>query len=292
MEKRKSLRTKFILDVALAFSAVVLIFVVSDFYYERRLIKDALTEKLKNDMIARLHQLKAELKLIPDEAGLLGRAKRFCGKIEFNNMVRLPFNTFQYLAVYDSEARQVVGTLPHAEAPAIDQMMVSEAIHKGMDQADIYSDNDGRLVLVVVPFGTTEKDVERSKAAGALAYCARPSFEGFFTTHLNKGLLMAKLVGFGLVLLVLFMVIEFVTRTVILEPLKELILHHHAAVQGDLRRYEGKRPSNEIGDLFMMFDRVLDTLSEKEKRLKELEGNGAGGKKPRHPALDEDIFLE
>ena len=52
-QRRRKLHTKLILDVSLTFAVVVLLYIVVNFYYERKLTSDALLAKFRGNVVAR-----------------------------------------------------------------------------------------------------------------------------------------------------------------------------------------------------------------------------------------------
>jgi len=293
-EKRRKLHTKLILDVSLTFAVVVLLYIVVNFYYERKLTSDALAAKFRGDVVARLQSFRAQIEQIADEQERIARLHQLCGR-EFARMVAFAAEWDHVLAAYDANASLIVASAGEDRLSVLDQSLVYEAISKKVAQDRIADTESGEFIVAICPLlaaPNTEEDEESdegspAKVVGALAYVARPAGNKVLSGRLTLKLMLTRLIGFAVILAVLVVVISKVTRHLILAPLEQLILHQHAAARGDLRHYEGVRPSNEIGDLFTTFDRVLESLAKKEKTLKRLKKRAE-----TEPPLDELESLE
>jgi len=296
-EKRRKLHTKLILDVSLAFAVVVLLYIVVNFYYERKLTSDALMAKFRGDVVTRLQSFRAEIEQIADGRERIARLQQLCGG-EFARMVAFAAEWDHVLAAYDVNASLIVASAGHDRLSVLDQSLVYETISKKLAQDRITDTESGKFIVAICPLFATRstdedgepEDEAPSKVVGALAYIARPAGNRALSGGLTLKLMLTRLVGFAMILVVLVLVISKVTRHVILAPLEQFILHQHAAARGDLRRYEGARPNNEIGDLFTMFDRVLESLTKKEKSLKRLKKEKeAQSTLDELESLDEDV---
>ena len=307
-EKRRTLHTKLILDVSLAFAVVVLLYIVVNFYYERKLTSDALTAKFRGDVVARLQSFRAQIEQIADERERIARLQQLCGG-EFARMVAFAAEWDHVLAAYDANASLIVASAGEDRLSILDQSLVYETISKKIAQDTIADTESGKFIVAICPLlaarnveeGEESDEGSPAKVVGALAYIARPAGNKVLSGRLTLKLMLNRLVGFAVILAVLVVVISKVTRHLILAPLEQFILHQHAAARGDLRRYEGARPNNEIGDLFTMFDRVLQSLAEKEKTLKRLKKRTETElpldelesiEEDRPPAQDEDFMFE
>lgn len=276
-EKRRKLHTKLILDVSLAFAVVVLLYIVVNFYYERKLTKDALTEKFRADVVARLQTFRGEIEQIADKGEQVARLHQLC-QGEFTRMVAFAAQWDHVLAAFDHNASLIVASTEDDRLSILDRSLVFETIRDRLAQDTIVDTGDGKFVVAICPLYATRSiaedeesdDPSPPKAVGALAYVARADRSKALSGGLTVRLMIARLVGFAVILAVLVLAISRLLRSVILAPLEQFVLHQHAAARGDLRRYEGTRPNNEIGDLFTMFDRVLESLAKKEKTLKHL----------------------
>lgn len=292
--KRRKLHTKLILDVSLAFAVVVLLYIVVNFYYERKLTKDALTAKFRGDVVARLQSLRREIEQIAGEKERMARLRQLCGG-EFARMVAFAAEWDHVLAAFDANASLIAASAEGDRLSILDQSLVFETVGKKVAQDRVADTANGKFIVAICPLVAAQNtdgddesdDASPGKVVGALAYIARPAGNKVLSGRLTLKLMLTRLVGFAVILVVLVLVISKVTRSVILAPLEEFILHQHAAARGDLRRYEGVRPNNEIGDLFTMFDRVLESLAKKERTLKRLKKD-----KESAPAFDELESLE
>ena len=269
MAKRRKLHSQLILDVGLAFAVLVLLFIVADFWYEHYLIRNALDEQLKREIDVRLNVLRGEIMEQARGKALTPAMLEALFRRDLQTFLRLSGYGDHVLAVFDSQGGLITSSGGPESTDGFDRNAIFRAIQTKKTISAIGKVDGERSVFTFTPLlDSTSTDLP---VVAALAYQAPVRRTEVFTRHLVVGFIISRLVGFTLILIVLVILITVLTRRLVVTPIQALILHQHAATQGDLRRYEGQRPENEIGDMFVMFDRVLDALDEKIARLKKLE---------------------
>ncbi|MFH0965768.1 MAG: hypothetical protein V2A58_17355 [Planctomycetota bacterium] len=293
MTKRRKLHSQLILDVALAFAVVVLLFIVSDFYYERKLLQETLEQHLVRETEARLLIIRAEVERsgaqVLSREGLEGFFRN-----DFAKLLKLSGDKDHLLAAFDANAALIIATGSNETPEDFDRTLIFEAIQTRKARSVVETATTERSIVSITPvLNTTAED---RPVIGALAYRAPLKPPEIFTVRLAWSFIFTRLVGFALILIVLVIVIAAVTQKLIVSPIQALIVQQHAATQGDLRRQKGSRPNNEIGDMFVMLDRIVDTLDEKTRKLNKLQEalpkTGASSASASHaPGQGEPSFL-
>jgi len=269
MAKRRKLHSQLIFDVGLAFAVLVLLFIVADFWYEHYLIRDALDDQLRQEVDARLNILRREIIARTSGQSLTTATLASLFSSDLKAFLRLSGHGDHVLAVFDSQGGLITSSGGSDSADPFDRNAVFQAIQDKKTISHIKTIDGERSLFTFTPL--MDSAGPDREVVAALGYQAPVKRTEVFTSRLVAGFIISRLVGFAVILIVLVILITILTRKLIVAPIQALIVHQHAATQGDLRRYEGERPENEIGDMFVMFDRVLDTLAEKIARLKKLE---------------------
>jgi len=290
MTKRRKLHAQLIFDVALAFAVVVLLFIVSDYYYERKILQDALDQQLVKEIEARLLIIRAEVERLG--AQTLSRDNLEPPfRNDFDKLLKLSGDHDHLLAAFDTNAALIVSTAQVDASDDFDRTMIFDAIQSRKARSIVETSSSPPDVVSITP--VLNAKVEDHPVIGALAYRAPLKPPEILTARLAWGFILTRLVGFAIILVVLVIVIAAVTHKLIISPIQALIVQQHAATQGDLRRHKGPRPNNEIGDMFVMLDRIVDTLAEKTRKLNKFqEALPKSSDSPFHaPAEGELSFL-